>query len=167
MKLLLNATIDTLEQVKQLIGFASGPLYNQPSAHSQSGIGRHVRHILDHFWALQLGMEQGVIDYNQRQRDSALEQQPDLALARCQQLIEWLDGQIEQDNPLQVISEISVHEQQNIEVSSLLSRELLYLINHTIHHIAYAKLLGQQLGLQFDAALGLAPSTASYLRGQG
>ncbi|MDO6763229.1 DinB family protein [Agarivorans sp. 1_MG-2023] len=169
MKQLREATVDALQQVQQLVEASEGTLYNQPSMHSESGIGRHVRHILDHFLALQQGLDKGSIDYNTRHRDSDIENNPSLALQLIQQLSNWfLHPQSAIDErAIKVESEISLKQQQTMQFDSSLSRELCYLINHTVHHVAYAKLVAKELGLLVDENMGIAPSTASYLRQQG
>ncbi|WP_406609804.1 DinB family protein [Agarivorans sp. JK6] len=169
MKQLRDATVEALQQVQQLVEASDGALYNQPSVHSESGIGRHVRHILDHFLALQHGLDKGSIDYNSRHRDSDIENDPSLALQLIDQLCNWfLHPQSSIDErPIKVESEISLKQQQSMQFDSSLSRELCYLINHTVHHVAYAKLVAKELGLSIDNNMGIAPSTASYLRQQG
>jgi len=169
MKQLRDATVEALLQVQQLVVASRGKSYNQASLHSESGIGKHVRHILDHFLAVQLGAVNGNIDYNSRHRDSQIENDAELALQLIKQLIEWFtqaDAQL-QERAVKVESEISIKQQQNRLFDSSLSRELCYLINHTVHHVAYAKLVAKELGLVVDATIGIAPGTASYLRQQG
>ena len=68
---------------------------------------------------------------------------------------------------ISVISEIDVSDTQNETYASNIRRELLYLINHTLHHAAYIKLLAQQSGITLSSHIGVAPSTASHLRKLG
>ncbi|WP_432455531.1 hypothetical protein ACRRS0_08755 [Agarivorans sp. QJM3NY_29] len=168
MKPLHKATIGALQQVQHLVEASDRQRYNQPSRHSESGIGRHVRHILDHFLALQQGIKQGCIDYNQRHRDSQLEQDPMIALQLIHQLNHWfsVSETTLADAPIRVESEISSVQQCSQQFDSSIDRELCYLINHTVHHVAYAKLVAKELGLLVNAKIGIAPSTASYLRQQ-
>jgi hypothetical protein len=169
MKQLREATVEALLQVQQLVVASGGTLYNQPSVHSESGIGKHDRHILDHFLALQQGIANGNIDYNSRQRDTEIENGAELALQLIKQLIEWFIQPHSElkECAVKVESEISLKQQQNMLFDSSVSRELCYLINHTVHHVAYAKLVAKEIGILVDATIGIAPSTASYLRQQG
>ncbi|MGY5451547.1 hypothetical protein ACVFI8_11480 [Agarivorans sp. MS3-6] len=169
MKQLREATVEALQQVQQLVEASDETLYNQPSLHSESGIGRHVRHILDHFLALQLGLEQGNIDYNTRHRDSDIENNPSLALQLIEQLSAWIlhPASAIIERAVTVESEVSLKQQYSMQFDSSLSRELCYLINHTVHHVAYAKLVAKELSLPVSDSVGIAPSTASYLRHQG
>ncbi len=164
MKQLREATIEALVQVEQLILMCSPDNYNLPSAHSSSGIGRHVRHILDHFLAVRAGLDSGIVDYNMRNRDCRLEDDPELALELVDQIKSWLIELTFEDQPITIESEISVNATLSTEMPSTLSRELCYLINHTIHHVAYATLVAKQIGIGVDQELGIAPGTATYLR---
>ncbi|MFT7053164.1 MAG: hypothetical protein ACJAU1_000716 [Psychromonas sp.] len=169
MKQLRDATVEALLQVQQLVVASGGERYNQPSLHSESGIGKHVRHILDHFLALQQGVVNGNIDYNSRHRDSEIENDAELALQLIKQLIAWFNQPHAElkERAVKVESEISLKQQQNMLFDSSLSRELCYLINHTVHHVAYAKLVAKELNILVDEVIGIAPGTATYLRQQG
>ena len=167
MKQLQEATIEALRQVQQLVVASDGNRYNQPSENSESGIGKHIRHILDHFLALEQGIINNHIDYNCRHRESEIENDAELALQLIKQLIKWLRDSHLADRKVTVESEISLKQQQNQCFDSSLSRELCYLINHTVHHVAYTKLVAKELGIVVDETIGIAPSTATYLRQQG
>ena len=168
MKQLHKATTEALQQVQQLIDACDRTQYNQPCIHSESGIGRHVRHILDHFLALQAGLTENLIDYNRRHRDTNIENDPEIASQLVNNLLQWFTHSEHAlaDRNIQVESEISISQEQNMSFESTINRELCYLINHTIHHVAYAKLVAKNLGVSLDSTIGIAPSTATYLRQQ-
>jgi len=65
---------------------------------------------------------------------------------------------------LRVRSEICCDQEISLEFESNLARELLYLINHTIHHAAYMKLIAEKNGVDIEDTVGLAPSTSTFLR---
>ncbi len=159
-----DATVEALVQIRSIIvavAKASGPSGN---LYVSSGIGPHVRHVADHFRALQAGIESGIVDYNVRRRECALERRSDLGRLEIEAIITWLQTAVQSEIPLLVKSEISCLQTENSQFRSNTSRELLYLINHTIHHAAYAALLVRQHGVNPDAGIGYAPATASYLR---
>ena len=169
MKQLRDAITEALQQVQYLIESCDEQRYNLACENSESGVGRHVRHILDHFLALQDGLENNLIDYNKRHRDSSIEDNPAIALALIFKLQNWFiqSEQLLEDRSIEVESEISVSHQENMCFTSTINRELCYLINHTLHHVAYAKLVAKSLDIKIEQTIGIAPSTASYLRQQG
>ena len=162
---LRNATLEVLEQVQQLIRL-SERVYSQQHAVAMSPIGTHIRHIIDHLWAFQEGTKTACIDYNSRHRETILENDPLLAEKAVMLFSQWLSEANLDTKSLTVISEISVSQCESTLMKSNINRELAYLINHTLHHIAYAKLLAKTLGIDVPDHLGVAPATASYLRAE-
>jgi hypothetical protein len=164
MKSLYNSLITTLEQVKELVESCSDNAYTSLSFKATSSIGQHVRHILDHFIAFEFGVKQNVINYNIRSRGSFIETDTDLALEKVEYFIQWLSQTKLSNKTIQVISEISANSEDSIQVESNIEREAIYLINHTIHHLAYASLLAREHNIPLNKNIGIAPATASYLR---
>ena len=160
---LTRATLEVIQQLGDLIA-AVGEHYPRQPEPGASSIGRHVRHILDHFTALRCAIRSGRVNYNLRDRDNAVESDPAAARVEIEQIRAWLTGGDLEDRPLEVESEISISKYQNICLPGSLHREIIYVINHTIHHIAYAKTIARQMQLPLDAQLGVAPATATYLR---
>ena len=163
--MLLSATIDSLGQINTIVN-----LIKQHSPDMvehlfvEQRIGTHIRHVHDHFKALHAGRTSGTVDYNRRSRNS----QAETNIAICEEEHQWLLAAMSDAVPrnfaLRVISEIDCFERKNTEISSNLDRELLYLINHTIHHVAIIKLILEHHKIDVPAYIGLAPGTATYLR---
>lgn len=161
--MLRKATIEVLQQLADLI-HAVGKYYDVESSDSSSTIGRHVRHILDHFIALKLAVNTGHVNYNRRNRDSIIEFEPNAALIQIEHLRQWILAVDFDDHRLTLESEVSLNHCRNVVVDASFYREICYVINHTVHHIAYATLIARQMGLCLDESLGIAPATATYIR---
>jgi len=164
MSKLRESAVEVLEQFRDLIlaiRRQSQPVY------ARSGVGRHLRHVVDHFRAFEVGLESGVIDYNLRSRSSPLETDSEVALDELQGLILRLHSVNAADLPVTIVSEICCSQCINTRIDGTTSRELLFLIQHSIHHLAYAALLSRQHGVDHDPAAGIAPATATYLRESG
>jgi len=164
MSRLRDATIEALNQIRSLIVAAEYAPGHSENLYAVSGIGPHVRHVDDHFRAFRVGIKSGTVNYNVRRRECALERRSDLGLTAIDSLITWLQALTTTEIPVTVESEISCLQTENAQFQSNTNRELLYLINHTIHHAAYAAMLLRQHGVIPDAVVGYAPATASYLR---
>lgn len=164
MSRLHDVTIEALNQIRSLIDSIESTSGASENLYASSGIGVHVRHVADHFRALQEGVTSGTVDYNVRRRECALERRSDLGLLEIESLITWLQTAAFNEVPVTVVSEISCLQTETVQFQSNTNRELLYLINHTIHHAAYAALLARQHGVTPDPGIGNAPATASYLR---
>ncbi len=163
--MLLKATIDALKQIGILL-----EVLGQQAKASQSNlfidarIGAHVRHVHDHFKALLSGLETGCVDYNQRRRSSPAETDITLCEQEHRNILSALAASESVPTRLTIISEIDCFTIENTALPSTVERELLYLINHTIHHVAIIKLILSHHGIETPGYLGLAPSTASYMR---
>ncbi|MDP5135716.1 DinB family protein [Rheinheimera baltica] len=157
----------TLQQAEDFLFKLTPSQYIAAAADGGSSIGKHMRHILDHFFAI--ANSDGLVNYEQRQRGTALEADPALALAKLAQLKTWLKQLPQQQltRSVMVRSDIGIGTQQLVNVESTLGRELMFACSHAIHHYAMLKqLYQQQTGQCLRAEFGLAPSTATFLRQQ-
>ena len=134
------------------------------TAYRNRSLGKHVRHIVDHILAFKAAQKSGLLDYDRRNRGSDIEVNWETARQFLAGVQEWLAHAEHQNQPLKVKSEIDCQASVSELFESNSDRELLYLINHTIHHIAYMRLLMEREGYQLPEHIGLAPGTASYLR---
>lgn len=134
------------------------PLFN-------SSAGAHMRHIIDHYLAL-MQAHNNVVNYNKRHRFCDSEKYTDKALEQLNIIEAWLktldSSQLNQ--PLCVISEISIKNQQDFACHSTLARELVFVSSHAVHHYFTLKLIAKSQGIQLDESFGLAPATASFQR---
>jgi hypothetical protein len=123
-------------------------------------IGQHVRHIIELFQALQQGYAGGVIDYDGRPRNQLIETQPLHAIA-C---IDALETSLQMpDKPLLLMVEASAENATPIALQSNYHRELLYNIEHAVHHMAIIKMgLQSARDIVLPPSFGLAVSTIKY-----
>lgn len=166
--MLLKATIDALDQVTVLLDILSdqppdeiGPLF------TGERIGSHLRHVHDHFRAFLIGCESGTLDYNHRNRNCPAETDLRYCRREHEAILAALPGAAGCRGALKLISEIDCQVSRNVELASTVERELLYLINHTIHHVAIVSLILARHGIAVPQHLGLAPGTASFQRETG
>jgi uncharacterized damage-inducible protein DinB len=174
-KMLRDALIHSLIQIEVILDnlqhYAEG---KADQYFAELGVGRHLRHIYDHFLAVQMGTSTSsegalaLIDYNRRNRESLIEVNRHASRDLLQDILLWCQSLPIDDAALKtrmmVISEIDCLQQASERFETTFARELLYLINHTIHHVAYVKLLLKQVNVSLPESIGIAPSTASYER---
>lgn len=130
-------------------------------AQLSGSIGGHVRHCLDHVLALERAVETGQVDYDERRRQTPIEQDRELAvlaLSAAARRVERL-GDCVLARPLSVRSMISVDGRRVLGRSSV-ARELAFVISHTVHHSAQIALLVHGLGPRaLPNRFGLAPAS--------
>jgi hypothetical protein len=162
---LKSSVFSALKQTQELINLTE-TVYAKPPFENLSAIGKHVRHIVDHYWAFHRGLVGGRINYNLRHREIELERKPLLASEALNELLLWFAEESIQNKLIVVESEIAIEASLNAELESTVYRELGFLIGHTYHHLAYASLIAKTLGIEMPAHIGLAPATASFLRAE-
>jgi uncharacterized damage-inducible protein DinB len=125
-----------------------------------ASIGEHLRHSVEHFTVLLDGLGLGIIDYDNRKRNSDLERCP-LALISAVRAISaqflLLAGQ-SMTTPLEVRM-LFAPNTEKLDVPSTLGRELGFVASHAIHHIAIVKLLMQSLGASLPREYGVGHAT--------
>jgi hypothetical protein len=138
--------------------------YGSPAA-GHSSIGAHMRHCLDHFFCFFAGWDSGQpIDYDARQRNPALERDPEAARRAIESIMERL-GALEGQDPRRPVTvlQMPAADAQPAPLSSTLERELVFLSSHCIHHLALMRLLVEMIdGARDLGDVGVAYSTAAY-----
>ncbi len=129
-----------------------------------SSVGVQYRHLLEHYQSLLGQWPSGRINYDERPRDTVIEQQRSRALAATRtiiQALQALDRTV--DPPLMVHTDAGGGKRPDWRASSL-GRELQVLSSHTVHHYALMALLLEGLGESVPSEFGVAPSTLTHQR---
>lgn len=125
---------------------------------SGSTIGEHTRHIIEFFQCLSSGIEVGEVDYGKRVRNRLLETDKKYAIETFRSIQTSLPVE---EKHCQLQNEAK-NEIPPLAVSSGYYRELVYTIEHAIHHMAIIKIGLKSLQLPVDKNFGVAPSTLEY-----
>ncbi|MEZ0540327.1 DinB family protein [Fibrella arboris] len=148
---LKSASTDSLMQLADLIGQLSDADYARPlPVLSGNTIGKHIRHIVEFYELLirsvataqreaRSGMpDHGVpapLNYDRRQRDLQLETDTDETLRRISR-IDRAISRIDLNQPLCLEADLSVAGSEPVQIPSTVARELLYNVEHAVHHMA-------------------------------
>jgi hypothetical protein len=150
-----------LDGLTRLVMSQPPDLYRTRTSTVSGAIGEQVRHVLDHVAALVGATPTRTLSYDNRARGTAIE--IDQAAA-VREMIR-LDAALERfawrplDQPLLTAAIVDGSGEPLVGWSSL-GRELAFVLNHTIHHLAIIGLLVEgQGGELIDARVGFAPST--------
>lgn len=142
--------------------------YTTPSARLAGGtIGKHLRHVVDHFRAALEGRE-AVIDYDHRARNVPMESDRQAAVAAIGGVVEGLERLTDRElsAPVRVLAMLT-GDGAEIELGSTLCRELHFAMHHAIHHQAMMRSIAEEFGASVDSEFGKAPSTVHFERGGG
>jgi len=158
--MIINQAITQLGQVRNLLRPISQDQFSEPlPILSGNTIGKHVRHILEFFICLDSAIESEKVNYDKRERDLDLETFPEVATAAIDKLIQRIASY--NNKEIMLIAEF---EKQETAVHSNVFRELVYNIEHTIHHLAIIR-IGIQLyypDVILEEGLGVAYSTQRF-----
>jgi hypothetical protein len=170
-KLEFEGHLHTVKQAIDYLSAVSVEDYQQVLApYFCASAGAHMRHILDHYIALQQGLKTHTINYNTRHRHNLLERCPESAITQWREIETWLCdlSEIDAGLSLSIICETSIEtsiESTNNSVTqSTLGRELLFISSHAIHHFSLLAIIGSLQGQAVQTNFGLAPATASFRR---
>lgn len=103
---------------------------------SEANIGQHYRHIIEYFICL-LNTE-SVVDYDNRKRDKQIEESKAFASKKLNEVIERVE-KANFSKTLIITNNLSEQEDKNIKTQTTFQRELLFCIEHAIHHMAQIK----------------------------
>jgi hypothetical protein len=126
---------------------------------SGSSIGQHTRHIIEFFKVLMDQYEDGFVNYDRRDRDNALETDKNVAL----NAIAMIHSAILLDDKEMTLAGIYAGESNEIKVKTTYHRELIYNLEHTVHHMAMIK-IGFRYFSEYllPSEFGVAESTKRY-----
>ena len=123
-------------------------------------IGQHVRHIIELFQCLESGYQNGLVNYEKRKRDIAIETDKELASRLLQQIHSGI-GKANKDLVLEATYDD--HTDEAIALSTNYFREIAYNLEHTIHHMALIRVgINEVSSIVLPEEFGVASSTVKY-----
>ena len=124
---------------------------------SDATIGEHVRHIIEMYQSLLNNYEKGFVNYDKRERNLTIQTDIECAI----KYMTLISNEINKPNKELIL-------QQGLEtihysVATNYERELLYNLEHSIHHQALIKVaVLKNSAIQLSENFGVAKSTIEY-----
>jgi hypothetical protein len=133
------------------------------SASLNATIGQHLRHTLEFFVCLQQGYEQGIVNYDKRVHDKVMEADKLVALNKIHLLQGFINSHPE-NKPLTLEIGYLPDSEKSVVVPSNYLRELVYNIEHAVHHMAIMKIGIKEVAgyIALPSDFGIAVSTLRY-----
>jgi len=148
-------------QLHETLDKLSTEQYTQPSKSLfNATIGQHVRHVVELFQCLENGYETGLVNYEQRKRDKNIETDKYLAI----QLLQGISDRLVRDDKM-ILLEMSYDDtsHEKIIVNSNYNREVVYNLEHTVHHMALIRVgVSEVSDLILPDSFGVASSTMKH-----
>lgn len=155
---MFRSSIDTIGEFKNVLMQIPNAVYHAPCEElDQATIGKHTRHIIELYQCLLHGYDSGEVCYDSRKRDVDIETNIDRAIKELNVIMEQLD----KPNKSIMIS-YGLNEQVHM-IESNYFREVMYNLEHAIHHHALIKIgINQLINIELPETFGVAPATIQY-----
>lgn len=122
-------------------------------------VGRHVRHILDHYEQLKIALKSKHLDYRNRSRDISSEINISHAIKWIENLDIWLQGLGISELDMQLTYQFAEG-----KTYSSLKRELDFIASHTVHHLALIHVMLEPFDYEWPEEVGVHSSTQEHYK---
>ncbi len=159
---LIQLNLHLITQVLSFTETLSEGVFSKPCKEVfSSTIGQHLRHCIEHYDAfIRAENSRGTLDYETRPRNPLIETNLDCAREQLKKIEKQL---IEVGSLEAMIYVIDTGAKE--PTTSSVSRELQYLISHTVHHFALISVIAGMNDQPLPENFGVAPSTLKYRAG--
>ncbi len=156
--MLLKSISYSLDELTDLLDQLSDKAYAKACEElSNASIGEHVRHILEMFYCLQNSYDSGILNYDNRKRNKQIQTETRYA----KECIIGIKLGFKNENKIIYLEQII--DGTTLKIQSNYHRELLYNLEHCIHHQALIKVaLFKRKNLFVNENFGVARSTIEY-----
>lgn len=160
---LSQAANNILKQLSGVVEQITEDDFRKPSHALNATIGQHLRHTLEFFICLEQGYGEGVVNYDKRIHNRAMENDRFIALHTIDQMREFINA-----NHGDKVLKLEVGYLPDSEVCETITtnylRELVYNIEHAVHHMAIMKIGIKEVAnyITLPADFGIAVSTLRY-----
>lgn len=159
----LKKAIESLfEQLRFIATNLNDDQFSRPSV-SLSGatIGQHFRHTLEFFQCLSQAND--LVNYDLRSHEKLMESDTSLALMMINSQSEIIKS-IDSNKDITLELSYGINQPEPIKVKTNLERELVYNVEHAVHHMAIIKIGLREIapGLELPIGFGVADSTLQY-----
>lgn len=156
-KTILNQLLDVVNQIQE------EDFRKSSTALNQSTIGQHLRHTLEFFICLEQGYESGVVNYDKRIHNQAMENDKHIALNTIRQIEDFVNTN-KQDKLLKLEVGYQPDRDDCVSMNTNYLRELTYNIEHAVHHMAIMKIGIREVApyITLPSDFGIAVSTIRY-----
>ena len=129
-----------------------------------TSISAHVRHIIEFYQCFFEQWEGDLINYDKRARNKEIETSKEKTIAALDLLLSNLEKNFI-DKGLKIEMNQSLDDHDSKKVLSSLERELYFLADHSVHHLAMIKIALRFMGRDAELFqnLGVSPATQRFI----
>ena len=164
---LAEVNVNLLRQLSAALGAMDDALYTRQIDDTTSPIGAHARHIIEFYQALVKSITTNDLDglsYDKRERNLEIETSRTAGIDAIAAVINVIEKPL--DNQAMQVTSIINPDLDPVQMPTLLYRELFYVFDHAIHHMALIKMIARASDHALPTNFGVAQSTQAYLKTQ-
>jgi hypothetical protein len=161
---LVNACTEILFQLSDLVHSLTDEDFKKPcKALSNSTIGQHLRHTLEFFICFEHGFNSGVINYDRRDHDKTMETDRGVAAETISRIGMFVSS-LEDNRELKLEVNYDLDKEHFETLDTTTARELVYNIEHAVHHMAIMKIGVNEIApyIKLPPGFGIAASTIRH-----
>ena len=161
---LKRVSIQILDQLIGLSDQLTDESFRTPlSILSNNTVGKHIRHIIEFYDLMLLGLSSGEVNYDLRGHDKVIEENRTMAIEKMNTL-KLEVGKIKKDSKLTLKANYNLEKDEPVVINTSYYRELQYNIEHAIHHMAIIKIavISENPEIKLPEGFGIAYSTIKY-----
>ncbi len=160
---LSQAANNILKQLAGLVDQIAEEDFRKPSHALNATIGQHLRHTLEFFICLEQGYGQGIVNYDKRIHNKAMENDKFITLHTIHQIQEFINAN-QNDKALKLEVGYLPDSDAFETINTNYQRELVYNIEHAVHHMAIMKIGIREVAgyIILPSDFGIAVSTLRY-----
>jgi hypothetical protein len=162
---LSQACLNIIAQLRDLTNQIEPNDFSKPSAAlSNSTLGQHMRHTLEFFCCFERGFSSGVINYDKRDHSKTIENDKFVALDALNKITDFIIEISDQEKSMKLEVGYDLKKEEYITIETNAMRELVYNIEHAVHHMAIMKIGVREIAsyIKLPQDFGIAASTVRY-----
>lgn len=152
-----------LNHIGDYLNYLSAEQYQKRDASLNASVGQHTRHVIEFFQVLFTQADSGVVNYDKRMRNELIQDNPDYATTQINEIIDNLKARPE-NFPLKLEVNYDLECDECSYIESTFEREIIYTIEHAVHHMALIKIGLHAVAPEYKMAedFGVAASTLRH-----
>jgi len=152
---------ETLLELSAFLTAIDQSSYTSVNPKGNASVGQHVRHTLEFYQCLLRA--ENVVNYDLRKRNVLIESSPEHAAQTLQEILNQLSSLVS-ERELTLETGTGNSRSISLELPTTLVRELFYVLEHAIHHMALIRVLikDQHPGFELSENFGVAYSTLAH-----
>jgi hypothetical protein len=159
-----KACLQILDQLADLVQQVESSDFTKPSvALGSSTVGQHLRHTLEFFLCFEAGYQNGVVNYDKRAHDKLVESDKFIALSTLKRIAGFVEN-LQENKSLRLEVGYDLQKETFVSIDTNATRELVYNIEHAVHHMAIMKIGIREVApyVKLATDFGVAASTMRY-----